>query len=162
MGRFVVCTVGHEPSDNIIYFLRYVVNPFLTERILGSSRLVYRLFPPLPPGNNRLIARTNYIPVSPTTLNLSLDSQTPVSLSCECGRGAGTITLTLRPVIPTMVVVSGEVRCEGGCYEGSQVAHIACSSSLTPDIFTSVTLLPYKHLVKELTNLDSVRFFFFK
>ena len=139
--------------------LRYVVNPFLTERILGSSRLVYRLFPPLPPNNNRLIARTHYIPVSPT-LNLSLDSQTTVPLSCECGKGAGTVILTLRSTIPTMVT-TGEVKCEGGCGV-SRVTHIACSSSLTPDIFTSVTLLPYKHLVKELTNLDSLRFFFFK
>ena len=140
-------------------YMRAVLTTFITEKMVGSGRLTNNIFrsPSSPrPGSaiGRLAGVCDDIPLSAQRLQLG-DHR--LQVKCSCG-GRGEAVLSVCRDLPTATVK--ELKCRN-CGV-TQIIHTACASTLTPDIFPSMHLLPFNHLARIMSSMDDIRIYIFK
>ena len=140
-------------------YIRAVLTTFITEKMIGSGRLTNNIFrsPSSPRPKSavgRLAGVCDDVPLLVQRLQLG-DHLLPVK--CSCG-GRAEATLSVHRELPTATV--REMRCRDCGI--TQIVHTACSSTLTPDIFPSMHLLPFNHLARVISSMDDIRVYIFK
>ena len=140
-------------------YIRAVLTTFITEKMVGSGRLTNNILrsPSSPrPGSavGRLAGVCDDVPLSVQRLQLG---EHVLGVKCSCG-GRGEARLCVSRELPTATVT--ELRCRD-CGR-TPIIHTACSSTLTPDIFPSMHLLPFNHLARLISSMDDLRIYMFK
>ena len=147
-------------SDICPVYIRCVLTTFVTEKMVGSGRLANNILrtPSTPrlgsaaPG--RLAGICDNVPLSVQRLQLG---EHPLTAKCSCGERCA-VVLRVSRALPTAVVTS--LKC-AACGD-QRIMHTACSSTLTPDVFPSMHLLPFHHLSRLLSSMDDIRIYLFK
>jgi len=140
-------------------YIRAILTTFITEKMVGSGRLTSNILrsPSSPrPGSavGRLAGVCDDVPLSVQRLELG---DHLLQVKCGCG-GRGQATLSVLRDVPTATVKEMLCRSCGT----TKIVHTACSSTLTPDIFPSMHLLPFNHLARLISSMDDIRVYIFK
>ena len=140
-------------------YIRAVLTTFITEKMVGSGRLTNNILrsPSSPrPGSavGRLAGVCDDVPLSVQRLQLG---EHMLGVKCCCG-GRGEARLCVSRELPTATVT--ELSCRD-CGK-TPIIHTACASTLTPDIFPSMHLLPLNHLGRLISSMDDLRIYMFK
>ena len=148
-------------SDVCPVYIRCVLNTFVTEKMVGSARLANNILrststprhSSVTPG--RLAGVVDVVPLSVQRLQLGEHALTAKCSSCgeRCQ-----VVLKVSRGIPTAVI--SQLPCNTCGLQ--RIVHTACSSTLTPDVFPSMYLLPFQHLARLLSSMDDMRLYLFK